>query len=307
MFLRLLSGLLLSLLVLPPALSQTPAPTPPPAPATRLETEYKLAVPAGQDSLLWRFLSTTYAARVKTMGPGWETALGEETFVDRYFDDGRQTLLRARAGLRHRRRFAQGQLKKQLVQLKITDDAAGMMREELKFKPVESADEDTPLAQLPRAADRPRLDSALRTLGVRLADLHPALTLGQRRRRLYLRLDGNDFATLTLDSSYHLGPQQAGFTEIEAELNEKRFTGASTEERARMQQTLANIKKDLLQSFPALTQDQRPKYNKLVALLPTPPAEVAPATPARSWRVPAWLLGGLLLLAGLGLWRRRAA
>lgn len=301
---RLLPGVLLLLMGLLPDFSRAQAPA-----AARLETEYKLAVPAGQDGVLWQFLSTAYAARLRSMGPQWETALGEEIFVDRYFDDAAQTLLRARAGLRHRRRFENGQLKKQLVQLKITDDKAGMLREELKFKPVEGADENTPLAELPRPADRARLDSALATLHVQLADLSPALTLGQRRRRLYLRFDGNDFATITLDSSYHLGPQTASFTEIEAELNEKRFTGASPAERARMQQVLTDIKHDLLQKFPALQQDQRPKYNKLAALLAplrAAPAVARPATaPPRNWRVPVWLLGALLLAAGLGWWRRR--
>ncbi len=248
-----------------------------PTAGARLETEYKLAVPTGQAGPVWRWLQTRYAVdKPRALGAGWMSARGEETFRDRYFDVPAGTLLRARAGLRHRQRFdTTGQLIKQLVQLKITDDAGGLLRQELKFKPVEGATAATPLAELLRPADRADFDAALAALHVRPADLRLAFVLAQRRRRLYLRQDGEDFSTITLDSSYHVGGAPATFTEIEVELNEKRYTGASETDRARMRVVLEGIRADLFRQFPDLRQDQRPKYQKLAELLAAQPAATA--------------------------------
>lgn len=276
------------------------------APASaRLETEYKLAVPTGQDEVVWRWLRTHYAiTKPRALGAGWKSAMGEERFSDRYFDVPAGTLLRARAGLRHRQRFdTTGQLTKQLVQLKTTDDAGGLMRKELKFKPVAGGNAETPLLDLMRPADRPILDSALAKLGVRLADARLVFVLGQRRRRLYLRKDDEDFSTITLDSSYHADGAPATFTEIEVELNEKRYTGAAEPERARMRVVLDSLRADLLRQFPALKQDQRPKYQKLAELLAVPPATastVSSDSPPPATHFP-WLLAGLGALLGLGV------
>lgn len=292
----------------------------PPAPATRLETEYKLGVPAGQDDAVWHWLNTQYGqTKPRALGKAWTSSRGEETFRDEYFDVPAGTLLRARAGLRHRQRFdTTGRLTKQLVQLKITDDASGVLRKELKYKPVEGAAAAQPIADLLRPADRPRLDSALATLGVRLAGVQPVFTLGQRRRRLYFQKDDEAFSTITLDSSYNVGDRRATFTEVEIELNEKRYTAAAEPERARMRQILDTLRADLLRQFPALKQDQRPKYQKLAELLAdgvaTPPpytAAATTATPPETVRVP-WLLAVFGALGGLTIGylivrRRRAA
>lgn len=275
----------------------------PPAPGARLETEYKLAVPVGQDAVVWRWLSGRYAVqKPRALGAGWTSALGEEIFRDRYFDVPAGTLLRARAGLRHRQRFdTTGQLIKQLVQLKITDDANGMLRQELKFKPIEEATDATPLAELLLPVDQPTLDSALAALGVHSVDLRLAFRLAQRRRRLYLRQDGEDFSTITLDSSYDADGAPATFTEIEVEINEKRYTGASEIERGRMRIVLDSIRADLFRQFPDLRQDQRPKYQKLAELLSALPkstgAVAADQSIPRAHRFP-WLLA--LLGAAIG-------
>ncbi len=299
-----------------PQRSETRQATPP---STRLETEYKLAVPAGQETAVWRWLNGTYArTKPQALGAGWATASGTETFHDRYFDDTAHTLLRARAGLRHRRRFeADGTLKKQLVQLKITNDTAGMLRQELKFKLAGGAAAATPLADLLQSGERSRLDVALAGLGVVVPDLTQEMDLGQRRRRLYLRLNGDDFATLTLDSSYHIGLPTATFTEVEVELNEKRFTAAAPAERVQMQALLTGIRADLLRQFPEIIQDQRPKYTKLAALLdkvaPTAaePEVVSPIHSSPVRPVPTWVFAGLgvftgiLLVSGVKKWRAR--
>ena len=278
----------------------------------RLETEYKLAVPAGQDETVWRWLRTHYAtAKPRALGKNWTSSFGEETFRDRYFDVPDGTLLKARAGLRHRQRFdTLGQLTKQLVQFKTTDDPGGLLREELNFKLVESATATTPLLELLRPTDPARLTEALTEFGVAPADVREVFVLGQRRRRLYFQQDGEAFSTITLDSSYHAdGPPAATFTEVEIELNEKRYTGASEQERARMRLVLDTLRADLLRQFPALEQDQRPKYQKLAELLAAGPGKAATAAapasaadaPAASGGVPRpvfWIAGALL---GLGL------
>ncbi len=275
---------------------------------TRLETEYKLAVPAGDDEAVWRWLSTHYAkAKPAALGAGWTSNMGEETFRDRYFDVPAGTLLAVRAGLRHRQRFTpKGELTKQMVQLKITDDAGGLLREELKFKPIEGGTAEMTLAELVRPTDRARLDTALAQLGVKLVDTQLAFVLSQRRRRLYLLHDGEAFSTITLDSSYHADGAPATFTEIEVELNEKRYTGASEKERAQMRVVLDSIRADLFRQFPHLEQDQRPKYEKLAALLPvtaTPNAQ--PVTLETSQTPPSagrtWLYAILGAVGGLGL------
>ncbi|MBC7449233.1 MAG: CYTH domain-containing protein [Hymenobacteraceae bacterium] len=276
----------------------------PPKSGARLETEYKLAVPTGQASTIWQWLRTRYATqKVQALGKGWTSSFGEETFRDRYFDVPAGTLLRARAGLRHRQRFdTTGQLTKQLVQLKITDDAGGLLRQELKFKPVEGATAATPLAELLRPADRADFDSALASLGVLPNDLQLAFILAQRRRRLYFQQDGEAFSTITLDSSYHADGAPATFTEIEVELNEKRYTGASETERARMRIVLDSIRADLFRQFPKLRQDQRPKYQKLAALLAAQPrATPAAGLSAPGSRVSSWVLAALGALGGLTL------
>ena len=284
----------------------------PPAGA-RLETEYKLAVPRGEDEVVWRWLRAYYAhTKPPALGAGWTSNFGEETFRDRYFDVAANTLMGARAGLRHRQRFdTTGRLTKQLVQLKTTDDAAGLLRQELKFKPVEGATAETPLADLLHPADRLLLDAALAPLGVALADVAPAFVLAQRRRRLYFLLDGAAFSTITLDSSYCEGRPAATFTEIELELNEKRYTGASEAERTRMRVILDSIRADMFRQFPALQQDQRPKYEKMARLLAAQPKgavsveEGAGATsvdpPYPKSRAPYWVGGALVGLA-LGWW-----
>lgn len=323
MIVRLLTALVSVLVLSARALAQAPPAPPqtPAAPASRLETEYKLAVPAGQDGEVWRWLTTRYAAdKTGRLGAGWTSSLGDETFRDRYFDVPAATLLRARAGLRHRQRFdTTGQLTKQLVQLKLTDDAGGLLREEIKFKPVEGATDRLALPDLLRPADRAALDSILTTLGVRFAAVRPAFSLHQRRRRLYFQQDGEAFSTVTLDSSYAGDGRPATFTEIEIELNEKRYTGAAEPERARMRAVLDGIRADVLRQFPRLTQDQRPKYTKLAALLaadsgtatggtrPTtaaPPA-TPPTTPPRA--VPMAVAGAAvgLFVGWWWLWRRR--
>ncbi len=310
---------LMAVRLVPPVVPSGSAPA-----GARLETEYKLAVPAGHDNAVWHWLRATYAtAKPRALGTGWASAMGEETFRDRYFDVPAGTLLKVGAGLRHRQRFdTTGHLTKQLVQLKITTaETGGMLREERKFKPLEGATADMALAEVLRPEDRPRLDTLLAPLGVALAEVQPAFGLNQRRRRLYLRQNDEDFSTITLDSSYHAEGSGATFTEIEIELNEKRYTGASETERARMRVVLDGIKADLLLQFPDLQQDQRPKYAKMAALLapkttgaardsagarsPQQQTQTHTETPTSAPRPWFWVLGGLVGV-GLGYWVLRA-
>ena len=110
-----------------------------------------------------------------------------------------------------------------------------------------------------------------------------------------------------------MGHRRATFTEVEIELNEKRYTAATEPERARMRQILDTLRADLLRQFPALKQDQRPKYQKMAELLavrPAPraaPAVTSAAPAARKSRLIPWSIIGAFVGIGVGrwLWRRR--
>lgn len=254
-----------ALLLLPRLASAQLAPAPPKPP--RLETEYKLVVPAGQETSLWTWLRTAYApTKLKELGTRWGSSTGVETFEDRYYDDEHRALLTARAGLRHRRRFEHDTLKKQMVQLKVTDDEGGLLREEKKHPVQKGAPATGELAQLLAPAEYQRLAAELAPLHVQLNEVHLKMTLCQRRRRLYFSQDGQAFSTITIDSSYVVGTK-AHFTEVEIELNEIRYSAATLTERQQMEKMLTALRDDLLRAYPGLQQDQRPKYTKMAALL----------------------------------------
>lgn len=239
---------------------------------TRLESEYKLSVPDRQAAALWVYLTRTYGKDgIKKLGQPYTSEIAEETFVDTYFDDPDHTLLNNHSGLRYRMRFINNQLEKQVIQLKLSQNGeSGLVREEVKFKFNKKPDEgagftDHPFLKLVRPKDRPSLDSALAPFGIKGEQLAAAVELTQLRKRVYIFENGEPFATLTHDLVSSEAPA-CSFTELEIELNEKRFTAASEAERQRMQAVVESIKKDILTAFPAVKQDQTPKYNKMYAL-----------------------------------------
>ncbi|MFN0058858.1 MAG: hypothetical protein ACKVX7_10420 [Planctomycetota bacterium] len=247
--------------------------------AVRIECEYKLAVPEAIVEDVWRYLTTRYAdaAFLDYDDRRFQATLSREVFTDVYFDEPTLTLLAMECGVRHRsRQVDAGGAKdgRQLLQLKLRgDDSTGLARNEIKFKvdPPKSLKEDEDshavLGLLARA-DRPQFKKLVAEVGVDPFALERILTLEQVRRRVYLADQDGAFATLTLDQprSTDFG-RDVGFTEIELELNEIRYTEADAAGRARMHAVNDRIKRDLEARFPGIVPDQTPKYNKIFARL----------------------------------------
>lgn len=247
--------------------------------AVRIECEYKLAVPEAIVEDVWRYLTTRYAdaAFLDCDDRHFEATFSREVFTDVYFDEPMLPLLAMQCGVRHRsRQVDAGGAKdgRQLLQLKLrSSDPTGLARNEIKFKvdPPKSLkdveDSHVVLGLLARA-DRQEFKKLVAEVGINPFALKSILTLEQVRRRVYVADQDGAYATLTLDQprSTNFG-RDVGFTEIELELNEIRYTEADAPTRARMQAINDRIKSDIQTRFPAIVQDQTPKYNKTFALL----------------------------------------
>ena len=252
------------------------APAPP-----RLESEWKLDVPAGSEEEVWAWLVRRYSAGpgsiLPELGQGFSASTSDEDFLDDYFDDTKFSLLRLEAGLRHRGRWFREDTTnrkhgRELLQLK---GAGSQVRTEQKWDVRPLADEwrndpeeNVPGMQLLARGERDELRAALKAMGVDADDLIHALQIQQRRRRVYVAQGGSAYATITLDEAR---PRKlwwrTSFAEIELELNEIRYTAASPAEREVMEQKNARIAGDLMQAFPGIRRDQTPKYNKAFARL----------------------------------------
>ncbi len=262
----------------PPA--QDPAGAQPPARAQgtntlRIDSDAKLDVPEAMAEEVWLWLRQRYAQ------PGWldrgtarfSTTLGDEVFEDRYFDTPDLVLYRTACGIRHRTRVVlEGSRVKdgrQLLQLKLPvagGDATA--RGEIKYEVVgqqkiRTADDVHPMLGLLGPLQRAECRQRLQTQGWDAEQMAVRLTLKQQRRRVYLADQHGPFATLTLDQARiaEWGTTVA-FTEIELELNEIRYTEADAAMRRFMEEVRAAVRQDLLAAFPAIQQDQTPKYNK---------------------------------------------
>lgn len=236
----------------------------------RIESEFKLAVPEGQEDEIWAFLQSNFSSEnLRKQNPSLSSSTETEFFIDQYFDDSRKTLLSQKAGARFRQRFLGDSLMKALVQLKLPDvDTTGVARREVKFSIYEKIKRGDRMAmhpfwQLIKPKDRADVNLALSQLGTQGDHLHPALKLEQLRRRVYISENGEALLTITLDrvcSAYFPYP---AFTEMELELNEIRFTEGNFEERKRLEDFNASLKEKIMTAFPELHQDQTPKYNKM--------------------------------------------
>lgn len=272
----------------------------------RIEKEFKLSVPGDQQEEVWQYLQKRYAEPSKMgidYGGAATVRFGDEFFIDVYFDDSALTLHERQNGVRHRSRFIFNDTNnakhgRQLLQVKLSDERGAVARTEVKFdidpvkKPV-TAEDRHPLFGLISPEDRPRLRETVKQIGVDPDDLRPTLELKQRRRRVYLSVDGSPFVTITLDdvtSSKWL--RQVAFVEIELELNEIAYTDAAPAERERMSAVLDEIRLDILGKFPGIKQDQTPKYNKAFHRLEE-----------KFWLFPTMVLVGFPIegLLGLGL------
>jgi hypothetical protein len=93
--------------------------------------------------------------------------------------------------------------------------------------------------------------------------MRPILTVNDIRRRVYIRRNNQPFISVSFDdASVDVLWARSHFTEIEPELNEIQFTEANAEGRAYMEKINAHIIGTLMEKFPYLKRDLKPKYNK---------------------------------------------
>ena len=255
--------------------ASAPASTPDLDDDARVEYEVKLQVPLEQIDEIWAWLQRRYTdtSWLNQDGCVFQTAFGDEDFTDTYFDTPDLRLLARYEGARHRVRVihsgpAEHKDGRQLFQLKLDrHDVTGLARSEIKFQV--SADEHSlgrenthPMLRLVSQAQRDEFEATFRALGLDPHDMRPVLILNQQRRRVYLSDQVGAFATLTLDlCSTNSWGTNLKWAEAELELDENRYTEADTAERKRMEQIVEAIQSDLQRAFPAIEQDQTPKYN----------------------------------------------
>jgi hypothetical protein len=270
---------------------------------TLLESQQKYLVPAHLADSLWHYLRRHYqTGALKKINPHFSANAQQETYLDEYFDDARYTLLRHQHGLRLRRVFTGKAVDRQFIQLKVSPRPRQRdLRREIKFNlndrpDKHGGDPGHPFLRLVRGADRRQLDSVLAALRVNSRELRPVLTLLQHRRRLYLRDQGNDLATISLDA-VTIEDGQSGFYELELALDELAYTGAGAAQRQRLRHVIELLQLDLTTRFPLLRQDQTPKYNKMYNQLHQ--GRIRPRLYNLAW------LGVALVLGGVGLYLLR--
>ncbi len=240
--------------------------------AQRIEHEHKIRVPLELQETLWKWLLNRY------QDPSWlnqekfrfRSEFGDEVFTDYYFDTKQLSLMRQGHGIRHRSRSvisgaAIQKDERQLLQIKLNpmDDSNGLTRIEHKLDVIPWANPKTELlSNLVVSRDRNQLHALLKPLKVVANELLTFLMLKQHRQRIYLSDDSGPLATLTLDLvTSNSWLSNVKWLEIELELNEIRYTNATTQNRLLMTQITETIKHDLLTTFSELAIDQTPKYD----------------------------------------------
>lgn len=240
----------------------------------RLESEYKLDVEDEDVTPLWNFIQSTYCVDdIKVHGIELNGEASEEIFIDNYFDleDGRFSEMEI--SLRHRKRFKDDILLKELVQLKTPFSKDKVVRNEIKFdvksdKSFTDISNRHPFLKLLSGSDRDRMSHHLTVYKVRPEQIQESLKLKQKRKRAYIKdKKGESVATITLDEVNNFNFPFQKYAELELELNEVRYTAADEEERSRMNSLNDAIKKQLSDKFPNLEVDQRSKYRKMKILI----------------------------------------
>jgi hypothetical protein len=279
--------------------------------AGRLESEYKLAVPAEIATELWGYLQQHFTTeKVAAWDSRLTTSSSEELFIDTYFDNDEKVMLANEVGVRFRQRYIDGELVKELIQIKLpSSDSTGVARTEQKFdyyKEKKKSDRKAMHAfwQFVRPKDRADVNLHLAPFriqglpgGTTGDDLKPSIKMEQLRQRIYFQQDGEALMTITLDKAVYYYFPYPTFTEMEMELNEIRYTASDAAERQRMETLNAKLKAELMQTFPQLVQDQTPKYNKMHTL-------VSDSWLAQIYAHLQYVILGLLVLMALVLFFR---
>lgn len=246
----------------------------------RVENEYKIDVPAGTADTLWAFLQRTFGNEhlfLRAFDTTFRSTTAMDRSLDQYFDDARMQLLRAGNGIRFRSRQVLSDTTdpkngRRLVQVKINHMGANALdRGEFKYAvalaqpgiPNSGPLDRHPFLGLVAPEQRAAITTRLKGYGIAADSLLPTILIEQWRRRIYVERGGTPFATLTVDSVHaHFGRHATGFVELELELNEKRYTGSDSAQRLDMERLNALVKDTIMRAFPALHQDQTPKYRK---------------------------------------------
>jgi len=240
----------------------------------RLESEYKLDIPKGEVEALWQYIHETYAQSdfiVNDLHLSGQKSV--ETFIDRYYDAKDRRFSELEVSLRHRKRFKDGLLLKQLIQLKTPYSTDKVIRSEIKFDVDDNKNPNDltkrhPLLQHLSNTDKDRMAYQLAAYDIRPEDIVSALKLKQIRKRVYIKnLSGESVATITLDKVSNCSFPFQSYAELELELNELRYTAASETERLQMTVLNDEIKSSLALNFPSLAIDQRSKYRKMQLLI----------------------------------------
>ena len=242
----------------------------------RQESEYKLDIPKDEVTSLWNFLQDNFGK--ETFHLAGLTLNGQpstEVFIDKYFDISDGRFAAGEISLRHRKRFKDDVLLKQLIQLKTPYSEDKVIRNEIKFevdksKELHNVSRRHDLLQYIKPSDVERLAYHLAPLKIRPQEIEFSLKLMQKRNRIYISdFEGESIATVTLDEVKLSRFPFTAYAEVELELNEIRYTQAKAEEREKMTALNDILKSKLTENFPRLKVDQRSKYRKMKELVDT--------------------------------------
>lgn len=240
----------------------------------RLESEYKLDVPQAEVSQIWSHLQAIYSKKtMETFGMKLSGTQSVETFIDTYYDSPEMTFAEKEISLRHRKRFKNDLLLKELIQFKTPHSSDMVIRNEIKYEVTgkkgfsDLSSRHEFLKHLSKS-DIEAFAFHLAPYGLRPNEIATSLKLKQKRSRVYLSdTNGESIATLTLDEVSNYSFPFQSYAELELELNEVRYTNAHESERSKMTALNEELKANLSEMFPNLQVDQRSKYHKMKLLV----------------------------------------
>jgi len=240
----------------------------------RLDKDIKLNVPPGIVANVEKYLQERYRSPevLKQYGDGVTYNTSTEDFTDVYYDTRDLKLLDTHSEIRHRRRYSNGMKVKEWIQMKLpsTDQYAN---EEIKFDVKKRVREESvpygseavfPFLDLFKSDEmEPAQTTLQQKFGVSANDMRHILTLRQTRNRVYVKQGGGLMFTFTMD---HIQTERwwtkPEFYELELEINEIRYSQADAAEKTTLNGYMNEIAQDLFTKFPALQQEQIPKYEK---------------------------------------------
>lgn len=242
----------------------------------RIENEYKFVLPDTLADSVWKYLCFNYSSGnlfLKKTSLDFYTVFSEESFTDTYYDNDDLALLKNENGIRYRVRqvlsdTSNRKNNRELMQIKISSIGNNNLeRAEYKYPIVhyeknKEEYDSHPFLGLIKRSNRNEIKHKLKEFGIDALTLKPFIEVIQNRKRICINKGSSTVFGISLDStSGKCNNRQAGFTELEVEINEIEYTKADSLTRKQMEIIIAEIKKDILKSFSSIKQDQTPKYN----------------------------------------------